>query len=123
MALDEFGLPKGYPLNPDWEVTPRQVRVMLESEDPVVLIDCRTAQEHAIASIDGATLVPIQELASRLEELREHEDHSMVIFCHHGGRSMQMTSILRQQGFEDVKSMAGGIDLWAQDIEPGMARY
>lgn len=122
-ALNEQGLPPNYPFQPDWEVSPRQVKAMREGGKAFTLIDCRTPGEYQVARIEGATLVPIQEAAARLPELEEHRDSKIVVFCHHGGRALRMTAFLRQQGFSDVKSMAGGIDLWAQDIEPGMRRY
>ncbi|MCE9589925.1 MAG: rhodanese [Planctomycetes bacterium] len=117
------GLPPNYPFQPDWEVTPRQVKAMLDAGDDFVLIDCRTPGEYQVTRVEGSVLVPLQEVAARLPELEKYRDQKIVVNCHHGVRSLRMTAALRQQGFEDVKSMAGGIDLWAMDIEPGMKRY
>ena len=123
-TLDEQGLPRRYPFNPDWELTPRQVRDLLASDDAdIVLIDCRTEQEAAVARIDGAVLIPLQQVRQRMDDLEELADRRIVIHCHHGMRSLKMTAMLRQAGIEDVWSMAGGIDLWAIDIAPGMPRY
>jgi len=121
--LDERGLPPGYPFRDDTEVTPRDVKTMLDDGKPVALIDCRTPQEHAIAAIDGAKLIPMQETVQRFAELKAHRDDKVVVFCHHGMRSLQVAAYLRQQGFGDVSSMAGGIDLWAIDIDPELNRY
>ncbi len=121
--LDDRGLPDGYQFNEQWEVTPRQVRDMRDGSDPLVLIDCRTAPEHGTVHIDGAELVPLQSVAAEMSKLSAWQNGKIVIHCHHGGRSMQMTQLLRQAGFGDVHSMAGGIDLWAIDIDPGMVRY
>jgi rhodanese-related sulfurtransferase len=121
--LDENGLPPGYPFRPAWEVTPRQVKAMRDGAVPFFLIDCRTPQEYAIASIEGAALIPIHEAGIRLDDLKQHIDSKIVIHCHHGGRSLQMTAFLRHQGFKDVHSMAGGIDVWAMDVDPRIARY
>jgi len=122
-SLDHRGLPDGYRFQDDWEVAPRQVRKMMDDGDDFVLLDCRTPQEHEIGRIEGAKLVPLQELQSRLIELEAYEDKPIVVYCHHGGRSLQMTALLRQAGFEDVRSMAGGIDLWSVDVDPRVPRY
>lgn len=123
VGLDHQGLPPNYPFNPQWEVTPRQVKVMIDQNDPLVLIDCRTPQEYSVARIQGSLLVPLHELGSRLEELREYEGQRVVVHCHHGGRSLQMAAVLRRQGLGHVYSMAGGIDLWSLDIDPAVPRY
>lgn len=123
VELDEQGLPVGYPFRPQWEVTPRQVQAMQQAAEPFVLIDCRTNQEFAIANIEGAFFVPLHEAGTRLEELKAHADRKIIIYCHHGMRSLQMAAFLRHQGCEDVHSMAGGIDAWALAIDPKMKRY
>ena len=66
---------------------------------------------------------PAQEDAGRVEELEPHRQRPIIVHCHHGGRSQQVTLWLRGQGFAHVQNMAGGIDAWATEIEPGMARY
>ncbi|HEX3356491.1 MAG TPA: molybdopterin-synthase adenylyltransferase MoeB [Tepidisphaeraceae bacterium] len=122
-GLDEKGLPKGYPLKPDWEVTPREVKSMLDSGEKFVFIDCRLPNEHQITHIDGAKLIPLQEIGRRLGELKGQENEKIVVHCKSGGRSMQFTQLLRQQGFKNIKSMAGGILLWNKDVNPGGPQY
>ena len=121
--LDKRGLPEGYAFREGWEVTPREVRRMLEAGEPFTFIDCRTPREYEAARIEGAKLVPLQALGERLEELEKHKGEKVVVHCHLGGRSLQMAAILRQQGFEDVTSMAGGIDLWSRDVDADVPRY
>jgi rhodanese-related sulfurtransferase len=89
----------------------------------VVLLDCREPEEHAIASITGARLLPMSEMADRLAELAGLEARRIVVYCHLGGRSLHVATWLHQQGFPHAQSMAGGIDQWAVDVEPGMPRY
>jgi rhodanese-related sulfurtransferase len=122
-SLDARGLPAGYPFNRDWEVTPREFRARREAGEAVVLIDCRTAAERATASIDGSIHVPMHELSAHLDALRAHETDPVIVHCHHGARSLQVTAALRQAGFEDVRSMAGGIHLWSLDIDPSVPVY
>lgn len=121
--LDPRGLPQNYPFQPGWEVTPREVKLALAAPSAgMLLIDCRTPEEHRTASIEGATLIPMAELSSRLNEVRDHEG-PIVVHCHHGGRSLKVTAALRQAGLQDVRSMAGGIDLWSIDIDTRVPRY
>jgi rhodanese-related sulfurtransferase len=88
-----------------------------------VLLDCREPAEFRIASIRGATLLPMSEIASRVGELAGHESNRIVVYCHLGGRSLRVAEWLRQQGFSRAQSMAGGIDQWAAEVEPAMPRY
>ena len=121
--LDEHGLPRGYRFQPDWEVTPRAVRDKLQAGEPFTLLDVRRPDEHAVARIESSTLLPMQELGQRLGEIESMRDQPIVVFCHAGVRSMRVTQALRQQGFTNVFSMAGGIDLWSVDIDPSVPRY
>lgn len=121
--LDDLGLPPGYPHNPDWEITPREFVRRRAAGEALVLIDCRTASERELATIDGSIHVPMHELAERIDALRAHETAPVVVHCHHGSRSLQVTAALRQAGFDDVRSLAGGIHLWSLDIDPAVPVY
>jgi sulfur-carrier protein adenylyltransferase/sulfurtransferase len=89
--------------------------------DELVLIDVREPHEWEISHIEGARLIPLSQLPDRLGELDGHAE--IVTQCHHGARSMKALEILRGAGFGKVRNLAGGIDAWAERIEPGMARY
>lgn len=121
--LDDRGLPHGYRFRPDLEVTPRQVKAMRDAGEDFLLVDCRTPMEQQIAKIEGATLVPLQVMQQQLSRLESCRHKRIVVYCHHGGRSLEMALALRQMGFTDVRSMAGGIDVWATDVNLGMNRY
>ncbi len=123
IRLNKQGLPEHYLFRDEWEVTPREVKAMLDTGQGFLLIDCRTPREHQIARIEPAKLLPLQELGGRLEELQNHTHSKIVVYCHHGRRSLHAAMVLRQQGFSDIKSMAGGIDLWAMDVDPALTRY
>ncbi|MDB5353613.1 MAG: UBA/THIF-type binding protein [Phycisphaerales bacterium] len=122
-SLDTRGLPPGYPFKPDWEVTPREVKAAQDRGDKFVFIDCRLPNEYQITHIDGAKLLPLQHLGQRISELTPHKEEKIIVHCKSGGRSLQFTQALRQSGFKDVKSMAGGILLWNKDINPGGPQY
>ena len=121
--LDDRGMPDGWPMHEAIELGPGLVKQMLDADEDVTLLDCRLPKEKAVAEIDGAVFIPMQELADRVEELDDVMDRKLVVFCHAGVRSMKVALFLRERGFEDVWSMAGGIDLWSQAIDPAVPRY
>jgi adenylyltransferase/sulfurtransferase len=121
--LDEKGLPPDYQFDPDWEITPRQVKSLLDKNEQFVFVDCRMPNEWQITHIDGADLIPLQQIEQNMDKLKGHEADPVVVHCRSGGRSLQFARILRQKGFKDVKSMAGGILLWNKDINPGGPQY
>lgn len=105
------------------EIDCQNVKSKLDSDDSFLLLDCREQNEWDHVRIDGATLLPMSEIQERVGELDAHRDGEVIVYCHHGGRSLQVANWLRQQGFSQAQSMAGGIDVWAQEIEPGLPRY
>lgn len=108
---------------PPLEVGCAEVRAKLDGEQSFVLLDCREPNEHELVHIPQARLLPMSEIQQRLAELEPNRDDEIIVFCHHGMRSLNVVAWLRQQGFSGAKSMAGGIDRWALEIEPGMVRY
>lgn len=120
---DERGLPPNEPGRPDLEIPPQEVAEKLAADDRFVLVDCRTPREHNIAAIDGAVLLPLQQLQHAVEELADDKQRPIVVFCHHGVRSLRMTAALIEAGFTDVRSMAGGIDRWSMLVDPTVPRY
>jgi rhodanese-related sulfurtransferase len=88
-----------------------------------LLLDCREQDEFDLVHIEGAHFIPMSQIQTRLSELQPHQQRRIVVHCHHGGRSLRVAAWLRQQGFENAQSLAGGIDQWAADIEPSLPRY
>lgn len=104
------------------EISVEETHQLLKSSpDKVLLIDVREPHEVAICRIEGATHIPMRQIPEQIDELPR--DKHLLIHCHHGGRSMRVTEFLRSHGFTDVSNVAGGIDAWALQIEPGMNRY
>jgi rhodanese-related sulfurtransferase len=104
------------------EITPDEVKAKLDSGGPVLMIDVREPEEHAVCGIDGSRLLPMPSIPLHIEELRQ-EANEIVVFCHHGVRSLSVVDWLRRQGVENCRSMAGGIDLWSRRIDPDVPRY
>jgi adenylyltransferase/sulfurtransferase len=122
-SLDARGLPPGYQFDPNWETTPREVKSLLDKKADFLFIDCRLPNEQAITNIAGSKLIPLQQLGDRFGELTGHEREKVIVYCRSGGRSLNFARALRQHGFADVKSMAGGILLWNKDVNPGGPQY
>jgi rhodanese-related sulfurtransferase len=104
------------------EITPAEVSDLLKGGTPLRLIDVREPAEHAICHIAGSTLIPMRSVPEYLNEL-DGTEARVVLFCHHGVRSLQVADWLRRQGIEHCQSMAGGIDLWSTRIDPAVPRY
>ena len=105
------------------EISAVEVKALLEAGEEFLLVDCREPLEADYASITGAQLIPMSELADRVEELEPSQASRIVVHCHLGGRSLQVAHWLRQQGFTEAVSMTGGIDSWSQEIDPAVPRY
>lgn len=86
-----------------------------------LLLDVREPPEVAVCAIAGSRRIPMQEIPGQLDSLPR--DRLILVHCHHGGRSLHVTRFLRAQGFARVSNVAGGIDAWAEQIDPGLARY
>ena len=105
------------------EIDVLAVNTMQQNQEEFLLLDVREQNEYDIARIDGSVLLPMSELRLRLEELEPHQDSRIVVHCHHGGRSMQVTRALRDRGYANVQNMAGGIDAWSLQIDSSVTRY
>ncbi len=105
----------------DLQIDPRQLKQRLDHGDTFLLVDVREPSEHVICRIEGAKLLPMATLASNLPLLEQAED--VVLYCHHGIRSLEAAAWLRARGVEGAKSLAGGIERWATEIDPGVPRY
>ena len=87
-----------------------------------MLLDVREPWEVATASIEGATVIPMNEIPSRAHAELD-PDKPIVVMCHHGVRSLSVTMWLRNQGFDEAQSLIGGIDHWSRVIDPSVPRY
>lgn len=106
----------------DYEITVTELKMLRDSSEDFTLLDVREPWEHQTASIAGSKHIPMGDIPSRFQQELDPEDHIIVV-CHHGVRSMNVTAWLRQQGFEKVQSMRGGIDRWSREIDPSVPVY
>jgi rhodanese-related sulfurtransferase len=106
------------------EVTPQAAKEQLTLRKEVTLIDVREPLEFALARIEGAELVPMGSVPAELQKLEGLADNGdLLILCHHGVRSLQVTMWLRARGIENCFSVAGGIDRWSVEVDASVPRY
>lgn len=103
------------------EIEPATLSSRLAAGDALEILDVREPHEWAIARIDGARLIPLASLESRLTELSQ--DREIVVHCKVGGRSAQAVRRLRAAGFKRVWNLAGGIQRWSREIDPSVPSY
>lgn len=118
-----------FPREDDYEITVEKTAELLKSDDEAakfLLVDCREEDEFAYCHIEGAELIPLSRFAelatARLLPASEDET-PIVVYCHHGMRSLSATQFLRQKGRHKVWSLRGGIDAWSNEIDPSVPRY
>ena len=107
------------------EVSPGSVAQWIElpPDQRPRLIDCRERDELDLCRIDGCEWVPLGNFPSSLGTLTEDTGRGVVVYCHHGMRSLRAAALLRQNGVVNAFSMSGGIDEWSAFSDPEMPRY
>ncbi len=103
------------------EISVHELQQRRSAGQPLLLLDVREPHEYEIAQIDGARLIPLGELAARLDELERSQP--IVVHCHSGVRSAYAVQLLRTAGFTNALNLAGGIDAWSVEIDPAVPRY
>lgn len=104
------------------EITPQEFATLRQQPNAPVLLDVRERWEYDTAHLEGSLLMPMGEVPGRAYNELD-PDASVVVICHHGARSLNVTMWLRQQGYEHAQSLAGGIDAWSRTMDPAVPRY
>jgi rhodanese-related sulfurtransferase len=105
----------------DFEISPAEAAELMRAGN-TRLIDVREPWEFATARIEGSVAMPMGDVPTRAHQELDPEER-LVVLCHHGMRSMNVTAWLRNQGFEQVQSLRGGIDAWSAEVDPAVPRY
>ena len=105
----------------DYELSPAEAAALLKDKQ-ARLIDVREPWEYATAHVEGSEPMPMGEVPARARQELDPEERLLVL-CHHGVRSMNVTAWLRNQGFENAQSVRGGIDAWSTEVDPKVPRY
>lgn len=104
-------------------ITPRDLAKHLANGQAVYLVDVRQPWEKELATLPDSLLIPLNELAQRAREISAPTPSMIVVYCHHGIRSVSAGAFLERLGFTDVHSLTGGIDAWSCEVDPGVPRY
>jgi rhodanese-related sulfurtransferase len=106
------------------EISAQDVQRRIDAGESLTLIDVREPAEFSITRIEGATLIPTRNIQANLQQLEaKAEETTLIFFCHHGVRSLNVVQWLREQGVPACQSMAGGIDAWSLLVDPLVPRY
>jgi len=103
------------------QIQPADLKKLLDAGQPVLLLDVRQPEEHAFCALPGSVLIPLGELMGRVSEVQS-EGVTVVVYCHHGVRSLSGAAILARAGIEAM-SLAGGIDRWSIAVDESVPRY
>ncbi|MDO4434202.1 MAG: rhodanese-like domain-containing protein [Alysiella sp.] len=103
------------------QITPYELQTLLQTQPNAILLDVREDVETQICQLSGSLHIPMNLIPLRHNELPD--DVPIVVYCHHGIRSLNVARYLAHLGFDELYNLSGGIDAWAQDIAPEMARY
>jgi len=105
----------------EFQITPDELKAKLDNGGQLVLLDVREPMEWEINRLEGAVLMPVAQVPNRVNELSTADD--IIVYCKSGVRSARVTNFLRELGFRKVKNLVGGIDEWADRVDPEMPRY
>jgi rhodanese-related sulfurtransferase len=86
-----------------------------------LLLDVREPWEFDICQLDGASLMPMQSIPGRIDDL--DEDAEIVCICHHGARSLNVAAFLEHHGFGKISNLTGGMHAWAVQVDSDMSKY
>lgn len=103
------------------EISVDELRAMRERREPFVLVDVRESREWAISDLPDSVKIPLGTLPQSLEKLSK--DDEIVVYCRSGARSGNAVQLLLREGFDKAKNLAGGINKWAERIDPSLPRY
>ena len=104
------------------EITPEQFAALRTGPNPPRLLDVRENWEYETAHLENSLLMPMGEVPSRAYNELD-PDEPVIVLCHHGARSLNVTMWLRQQGYEQAQSLAGGIEAWSRSVDPSIPQY
>ena len=107
----------------DFEVSAGQVKAMMKQGEKFTLLDVREPSEHAYCRLPDSVLIPLGELPHHVADVEPPAGATVVVYCHHGIRSLGAAGLLQSLGFRSVRSLEGGIEEWASAIDPGLPRY
>ena len=111
--------------NSNIQISAIELKHLLDSQADVCILDVRQPEEHQLVAIDQSVLFPLDELAERIEELKQlvAEKEVVVVYCHHGMRSAMAVEWLLVHGFSNLKNLTGGINAYATEVDCSLQAY
>ena len=103
------------------EISPQELKKRLDAREALTLLDVRDGWETQLARLENSAHIPVEEIEHRIDELDPSDD--IVVYCHHGVRSAAVAEYLRGAGYPRAINLTGGLDLWAETVDPSMRRY
>ena len=111
----------GTRLPTEWEIEPRELFSLLQSGEPLRLIDVREPHETQISNLEGAQLIPLGSIVSEMQALDPTEE--IILLCKSGTRSARALELLNRSGFRRVRNLRGGLNAWAEQVDPSQPKY
>ena len=105
------------------QIFPTELAALRKTSQPPHLLDVRETEEHELVALPGSMLIPLGQLFVRAAEIAAWKDEEIIVYCHHGIRSLHAIQLLQGLGFTKLLNLSGGIDGWAREVEPAMRRY
>ena len=105
------------------EISAGDLASRLRKRKAIHLVDVREAWERAIAKLNDHQHIPLDELPQRMDEVKPPDGAQLVLYCHHGVRSLAAAEFLEQQGLAGVLSLRGGIDAWSAQVDSNVPAY
>lgn len=105
------------------EITPDELKARRERGDRPIVLDIREPHELKISVLPDVLHIPMGELTDRIEELEGHKNEEIVVVCRAGNRSSVIADFLRECGFARVYNLTGGMNLWADSVDPSFQKY
>lgn len=104
------------------EITVQELNRKKLNDESFFLLDVREPFEYQISNIEG-TLIPIDQLSGRLDEIEDKQNEEVIVMCRSGSRSAKATKLLQEKGFSNVKNLKGGVNEWAREIDSSLPVY
>lgn len=105
------------------QLAPGELAAYLREHPNALLLDVRRPWEHSMAAISPSILIPLGSLGEQVEEVIEDKGRPVIVYCHHGIRSLQACVILQSLGYEDVLNLSGGIDRFSREVDHSIPTY
>jgi len=103
-------------------MTVEELKWKMDQGERIRLIDVREQREYDAAHIEGSELKPLGQIMQWSADL-PYKDETIILHCHHGGRSERACQFLAQRGFTGLSNLEGGIDAWSLRVDPSVPRY